>query len=281
MDSSKEATLKNIAQVLEPHGLHDHEDVCQRVCMDCHAVPMHPATILALAVEKCQEPVGGQDSFGDLIWLVGPHPHGLPYVQVELTFDSERARFTSKIPLTPLQLERDFHADRKGDKANGVLLDYIDEQLDEEDRSDVWRYLSEDAQESVRCQEDAARIKRSPQLQELLVDAIKTDNKRGMIDAIELGAKVNQADSQGNTPLHLAAGAGHHRLILPLLHEGAWVDEVNAQGQSPLHLAAARACGHGCLMLLAHNADPKRKDNRGHTPIPEAFHGYKAHVQSL
>ena len=281
MDNTKAASLKRLAEVLEPYGLHDLEDVCQRIHLDCQANPMHTATILAMAVEKCHEPVGGEDSFGDLTWRIGPHSFGLPYVLVELEFDNERSRFTSKIPLMPHQLERDFHADRKGDKTNGVVLDYVDEQLDEDDRNDVWRYISEDAQECVRCQEDAARIKQSPELQALLVDAIKNNNKRGMEDALSLGAKVNESDEDGNRPLHVAAGAGHHRLILPLLHEGAWVDEVNHRGQSPLHLAAARGCGHGCLVLLAHNADPKRKDNRGHTPIPEPFDGYKAHVQSL
>lgn len=281
MDNLKEVTLKRMAEILEPFGLHDLEDVCQRIYMDCGSSPLHTASLLAMAVEKCCDPIGGEDGFGDLHWQIGPHKFGLPYVQVVMEFDGEKAMFSSKLPLAPAQLERDFHADRKGDKFNGVVLDYIDEQLDEDDRSNVWFHLCEDGLESVRCQESANRLRQSPDLQPIFLNAIQTDNKRGMLNALALGAKVNEPDSEGNMPLHIAAGAGHHRLILPLLHEGAWVDEVNHKGQSPLHLAAARACGHGCLVLLAHNADPKRKDNRGHTPIPEPFEGYKAHVQSL
>lgn len=276
MDKKEKPTLAEMAEVLKPFELHDLEDVCQRIEMDLLG-PVQPATIMALAVEKCMEPVGGEDSFGDLTWRVGPHRHGLPYVLVEMEYDHERTAFTTRLPLTPEQIQTDFDMAQQGEEGNAIVADYLDEQLDEDDRKSVWSYLAEDAQESVRSQEGAQRIRENPELPQMLLDAVQAFQRRAVHDLLDLGANPNCTDTLGNTPLHIAAREGHHQLILPLLHAGAWVDEVNHQGQSPLHLAAARACGHGCLVLLAHNADPKRRDHRGRTPIPQPFEGYRYH----
>lgn len=276
----KENVIQTMKTVLEPYALHDLDDVCERIYLDCQDAQIHPATILALAVEKSLDPIGGEDSFGDLTWRIGPHPMGLPHILIEMEYDNERDFFSTRFPLMPGQLERDFHTNQEGRTLDAFVLDYLDEQLDDNDRNEVWGYVAEDVLESVWSQEGALRIKRSSDLQTLLVDAITKNNLRGMEDALHLGAQINQTDEHGNGPLHIAAREGHHRLILPLIHAGARVDAVNNLGQSALHLAAAQSCANGCLVLLAHNADPKRKDNLGRSPIPEPQKGY-GHEPSL
>ncbi|CAN0503803.1 unnamed protein product, partial [Phaeothamnion confervicola] len=55
------------------------------------------------------------------------------------------------------------------------------------------------------------------------------------------GASANVANSEGDTPLLLAARLGHTRVVVELLHHGADPLSVNAgTGRSALHEAAAR-----------------------------------------
>jgi len=51
------------------------------------------------------------------------------------------------------------------------------------------------------------------------------------------GADINRATRDGNTPLHLAAGQNHTLLAKKLLAAGAELNVVNKKGESPLYLA--------------------------------------------
>ncbi len=55
---------------------------------------------------------------------------------------------------------------------------------------------------------------------------------------LEKGAKVDAADTEGNTPLHWAARLGHLDIARLLLEHGAAVDRANQQGERPVLLAA-------------------------------------------
>eukprot|EP00271_Cylindrocystis_brebissonii_P022420 TRINITY_DN8625_c0_g1_i2.p1 TRINITY_DN8625_c0_g1~~TRINITY_DN8625_c0_g1_i2.p1 ORF type:complete len:640 (+),score=102.91 TRINITY_DN8625_c0_g1_i2:215-2134(+) len=66
---------------------------------------------------------------------------------------------------------------------------------------------------------------------------------RGVRQVVELvlkdGASVHRVDKQKNSPLHLAAMAGHHpRSVELLLERGARIDQANRRGCLPVHLAA-------------------------------------------
>jgi ankyrin repeat protein len=63
----------------------------------------------------------------------------------------------------------------------------------------------------------------------------------------ELGADVNQRDSDGNTPLHNAASRGDNEMVLYLVEKGADVMAVNRRGQTTADMAngpAARITPH-------------------------------------
>ena len=53
----------------------------------------------------------------------------------------------------------------------------------------------------------------------------------------ELGADVNAADHEGNTPLHLAASRGDNESILFLVSKGADVTRVNREGNTTVDMA--------------------------------------------
>lgn len=262
MDTSR-PTPEQIAKLLAPLKLHDHEDIVERVGAMLDG-PAHPATVLACAYMLERAPVRGED--GELVWWVGPHMKALPWLQVEIEREGQRVGFATRFPLTHESLERDFFQQVwAGTHPAKHLLG-----LRAQDRELVWRYIGEDAQESSRCQEDAQRIQAIDTLG-LLHHAVMVGNRQGMEDALLLGAPINGADKLGNRVVHVAARMQRHDLIQPLIEAGAWVDEPNAAGQTPLHMAAQRHCPRTCAALLAMGADATRVDTHGRTPMDATF----------
>jgi ankyrin repeat protein len=87
---------------------------------------------------------------------------------------------------------------------------------------------------------------------------------------IERGAEVNAADrDQRWTPLHFAARDGNTAIVDALLEAGASVDATNVFGNTPLweHIKGPQRNPGMIEKLLLHGADPKRKNNRGVSPI--------------
>lgn len=62
----------------------------------------------------------------------------------------------------------------------------------------------------------------------------------------ESGHRLNPVDADGNTPLMLAARAGHHGVVRSLYHLGADPERRNHEGESALHLALA--AGHAGIV---------------------------------
>ena len=98
--------------------------------------------------------------------------------------------------------------------------------------------------------------------------------------------KMNAADRNGDTPLHLAASAGADEFTIKstsksaatirvLLEDDASPDPVNAEGKTPLHRAAIshRGWATGVEALLRAGADPNRADRKGNTPLHAAVMG--------
>lgn len=76
-------------------------------------------------------------------------------------------------------------------------------------------------------------------------------------------ANPNVADNRGVTPLIRATQLGFHDGIAALVKAGARVDEPNAAGETPLMSAVHRRDTGLMRVLLKAGADPDRTDNSG------------------
>jgi ankyrin repeat protein len=74
--------------------------------------------------------------------------------------------------------------------------------------------------------------------------------------AIEVGSDVNQADANGNTPLHLAASKSFNQVVELLVEKGARIDVKNKRGQTPLALAEGAAGSGIARRRIATGAQP-------------------------
>jgi ankyrin repeat protein/Flp pilus assembly protein TadD len=83
---------------------------------------------------------------------------------------------------------------------------------------------------------------------------------------------IDVRDSQGLTPLHLAACEGKEAAVKQLLLEGANVNALDNDGWTPLHLAAAN--GHKAVveLLILHKANIRARDFEGRSPFQRACH---------
>ena len=57
---------------------------------------------------------------------------------------------------------------------------------------------------------------------------------------LELGANINVANKNGNTALHIAAGAHSSHIVRLLAENGAALNQKNSRGQTPLTVAISR-----------------------------------------
>lgn len=78
--------------------------------------------------------------------------------------------------------------------------------------------------------------------------------------AIELGADVNIADGNSNTPLHLAAMCNTAEAVDVLVEAGANTEAGESPEPCTLHLATNRLNHEALLILLKHGADVDVRD---------------------
>ncbi|WP_310412927.1 ankyrin repeat domain-containing protein [Chamaesiphon sp. OTE_8_metabat_110] len=83
---------------------------------------------------------------------------------------------------------------------------------------------------------------------------------------------INQTDSQGNTPLHLAIERNNGvSLIDILLANGARTDLRNYQGETPLTIAISKNYFDAVKLLLSRNSKVNFPDGDGKTPLMSAI----------
>jgi ankyrin repeat protein len=81
---------------------------------------------------------------------------------------------------------------------------------------------------------------------------------------IKAGARIDQPDPVGDTPLALAAARGQDEAANLLIAAGADLNAQNRNGMTPLMIAAQRGGLELVRALLAHGADPGKLDYTGH-----------------
>lgn len=97
-----------------------------------------------------------------------------------------------------------------------------------------------------------------------LHQAVRTGNKKAVLDLLAAGADVNARNATGGTALHMAA-IGEPEILLLLLQCGAKIDALDQWGNSALHVAAGigdKAC---VQHLLTHGANCRLQNSAGET----------------
>jgi ankyrin repeat protein len=116
-----------------------------------------------------------------------------------------------------------------------------------------------------------------------IFDAINNDSLEQLKKAIEEGDDVNKANSNGFTPLLIAAYRGHLDVVEYLVGKGADVNQANNNDVTPLFFAAQE--GH--LEVVQHllkqrGIEVNKADNDGATPLyVAAYRGHSEIVQHL
>lgn len=264
----QEETITYLREMLKPLGVHDANDLAERLFLDhgLEAVNTHRAILLRDAVELCKTPLGGEDDMG-LSWRIDS-PRGMPWILIEFDYAGEQSQLSTIMPFTTDKIERDFsNPERHQGEGVDVINDYVMEQLDDDDRKDVWKFIQDDCQEYQRFLDSAASIKANCLRHNLLREAAHWGQLEAVEAALELEGAPNAPDYNSNTALHFAAAKGYTHLIAPLIQAGARVDEPGSMGATPLHMAARAAYAETCLALMAHGADPRAKDMMGRTPM--------------
>ena len=99
---------------------------------------------------------------------------------------------------------------------------------------------------------------------------------------IAAGVDVNQSNNYGSTPLHLAAGSGYQTIAQVLIDAGANVNQPNNNGWIPLHWAACNGHQEVAQVLIIAGADVNRQNNEGRTPLQEAaLYGYQEIIELI
>ena len=80
-------------------------------------------------------------------------------------------------------------------------------------------------------------------------------------------AAINASDSDGMTPMHLAAKLGHAEVINTLINSGADVNKPAAGGETPIHIAAERGCVAAIKALITPGIDINKQADDNTTPL--------------
>jgi len=110
--------------------------------------------------------------------------------------------------------------------------------------------------------------------------------ERGRLQILELlvqrQASVEQADSDGTSPLHRAAAQGHIALVRLILQHGHHAHGArDAELRTPLHCAAEQGHSEAVELLLDAGAELDARDRAGFTPLMWACHRGRLAVARL
>ena len=138
-----------------------------------------------------------------------------------------------------------------------------DRQAQEEQERQAQAERDRQAQEEQERQAQAEQ-ERQAQAERRLFEASSEGDAEAVLDLIiNQGTRVNISDSNGNTPLHLAAYQGHTETAKALLSAGAYTEARAVAGITPLHAAAHWGHTEVVFVLLTAGADVNTRDDNG------------------
>jgi len=112
--------------------------------------------------------------------------------------------------------------------------------------------------------------------------AAKLGNDKVAGALLERGADLNTKDSHfGQTPLHSAIASGMDKIVRTLLNHGADVNAKNDSDWTPLHLAARQDKNEIAQTLIERGADVNAKDDNGWTLLHLAASGGCMNIKAL
>lgn len=97
----------------------------------------------------------------------------------------------------------------------------------------------------------------------------------------EGGARIDEADTVGNTALFYTIDRGNYQIVEELLSLGADPNKPNRQGVTPLMQAMRGGFGDIAEMLLEAKADPNARDYAGNTVLDWARRGRQPSLENL
>ena len=107
-------------------------------------------------------------------------------------------------------------------------------------------------------------------------DALRAAAERGAVESVrflvEEGVTKDDGDSQGLTPLLIAAFNGHYDVVQYLLEQGADKEKPSNIGAVPIHVAAQNGYLDVVQYLLQIGADKDKVTNDGVSPLFMAAH---------
>ena len=100
----------------------------------------------------------------------------------------------------------------------------------------------------------------------------ETQSEERIRELIAEGVDVNEADSEGMTPLHSACGSFHYAAAKALLEAGATVDPQDKWGNTPLLRSVGDHPNALALatLLVEYGANPRIENKYGHSPLSDA-----------
>lgn len=108
-----------------------------------------------------------------------------------------------------------------------------------------------------------------------IYEVINNEDKQTFSDMVMLGYDIDEKDSDGYTPLMIAASLGKAEFAEFLINNGANVNLRSNTGLTAMHRAAQG--GHTQIILLLSEADAfiDMSDVEGHTPLMKAVQAEK------
>lgn len=100
-----------------------------------------------------------------------------------------------------------------------------------------------------------------------LHQAVRRNNAPGIVLFVINGADINERNSAGETPLHVAAQFGYLHCLARLLQLKANINAQDNIGKTPLHHAVSWRHNECVWMLLAQGACVNIQDHRGFTSL--------------